>query len=86
MKISADNFTQTPRPVSQIIAGPIDHPSRTAGSVAKTDLVSQLQQTLKAMPEVDLARVCEIKATLEMGEPLLDCRVLASAIIDFYRR
>ncbi|WP_342754233.1 flagellar biosynthesis anti-sigma factor FlgM [Pantoea sp. MBD-2R] len=86
MKISAENLIHTTSPINQVIASAVESPGQAAVSVAETGLVSQTQQALKAMPEVDLARVSEMKAALENGTLSLDGNVLAKAMMDYYRR
>lgn len=86
MKISAENLIHTTPPVNQVIASAVENPASAAVSVAETGQVSQTQQALKAMPEVDLARVSEMQAALEEGTLLLDSSVLAKAMMDYYRR
>lgn len=86
MKISAENLVHTTSPVNQVIASAVENPTRAAVSGAETGAVSQTQQALKAMPEVDLARVSEMQAALEKGTLSLDSSALAKAMMDYYRR
>lgn len=48
--------------------------------------VTQAQQMLRDMPEVDLQRVAELKAALGRGELELDAESLSRSMMDYYRR
>ena len=71
------------RPVSQAIASDVANPDHAAVSVAET---AQGRQALRAMPDVDLARVSELQAAVKNGTLSLDSSVLAKAMMDYYRR
>ena len=83
MKISAESLVHTTSPVNQVIASAVENPARAVVSGAET---GQVSQALKAMPEVDLARVSEMQAALEKGTLSLDSSELAKAMMDYYRR
>jgi len=51
--------------------------------VSLSDALSQLEQTLSEVPEVDSARVEAIKAAIEEGSYQVDSQELARKMIDF---
>lgn len=48
--------------------------------------ISQAQQALRAMPDVDTQRVAELKTAIARGELAIDAESLARSMMDFYRR
>lgn len=48
--------------------------------------ISQAQQALRGMPEVDSQRVAELKAAISKGELDTDPASLAQTMMDYYRR
>lgn len=48
--------------------------------------ISQAQQALRSMPEVDSQRVAELKAAISKGELDTDPASLAQTMMDYYRR
>ena len=48
--------------------------------------ISQAQQTLRDMPDVDIQRVAELKAALRDGKLDLDADSLSRSMMDYYRR
>lgn len=60
-------------------------PSRSAQTdkVSLSDALSQLEQTLSEVPEVDSARVDAIKSAIEDGSYQIDSLELARKMIDF---
>ncbi|MBB4862041.1 negative regulator of flagellin synthesis FlgM [Pseudomonas nitritireducens] len=47
--------------------------------------LDEMQETLRAMPDVDQARVAEIRRALMNGELQNDTSVLASSILSYHR-
>ena len=65
-------------------------PATTAGSSSSSDTVelssqaqqlSRIQQDLQALPEVDAARVSEMREQISRGEYLVDAQAIAAKII-----
>jgi len=48
--------------------------------------ISQAQQTLREMPDVDTQRVADLKAAIRNGELDLDADSLSRSMMDYYRR
>lgn len=48
--------------------------------------VSQAQQTLRALTDVDSQRVAELKAAIRQGTLDLDAGSLSRSMMDYYRR
>ncbi|MEJ4043020.1 flagellar biosynthesis anti-sigma factor FlgM [Erwinia sp. SLM-02] len=57
-----------------------------AASSAPSAPISQAQQALRDMPEVDSQRVAELKAAIGKGELDTDPASLAKTMMDYYRR
>lgn len=55
-------------------------------SCEPTGPISQAQQTLRDMPDVDTQRVTELKAAMRNGELDLDADSLSRSMMDYYRR
>ncbi|WP_230625681.1 flagellar biosynthesis anti-sigma factor FlgM [Photobacterium leiognathi] len=49
-----------------------------------SQLLAQAKQPLSALPDVDMAKVEQIKAALNRGEISLDVDALSSAILQFH--
>ncbi|WP_305458492.1 flagellar biosynthesis anti-sigma factor FlgM [Photobacterium leiognathi] len=49
-----------------------------------SQLLTQATQPLSALPDVDIAKVEQIKAALNRGEISLDVDALSSAILQFH--
>ncbi|RFA30836.1 flagellar biosynthesis anti-sigma factor FlgM [Alkalilimnicola ehrlichii] len=47
--------------------------------------IGQMQQALRAMPDVDLEKVAEIKLALQRGEVSLDVEELARSVMAYHR-
>lgn len=47
--------------------------------------LDRMQQTLREMPDVDDARIAQIREALGSGELALDARMLASSIVSYHR-
>lgn len=47
--------------------------------------LDRMQQTLREMPDVDDARIAEIRRALGSGEISSDARLLASSIVSYHR-
>ncbi|PSV26200.1 MULTISPECIES: flagellar biosynthesis anti-sigma factor FlgM [unclassified Photobacterium] len=53
-------------------------------STIDSQLLAQAQQPLNALPDVDMAKVEQIKNALNRGEINLDIEALSSAILQFH--
>lgn len=47
--------------------------------------LDRMQQTLREMPDVDAARIAQIRLALGSGEIPADARLLASSIVSYHR-
>jgi len=87
MKILAEYMMQCSHPLNNVFAGAVEKTTQeTSVSLLPTDAISQPQQVLHAMPEVDTDRIYAMQAAIRNGELSLDCDLLAGAMMDYYRR
>ena len=57
---------------------------QTTSTAIDSQLLTQAIQPLNALPDVDIAKVEQIKAALNRGEINLDVEALSSAILQFH--
>lgn len=87
MKISAENLIQSSSAVNNVIASAVESPTQQVRvTCLQSGPVSQTQQALRAMPEVDTDRVSAMQAAIRNGELSLNSSSLAGAMMDYYRR
>ncbi len=77
-KIEGDKGTSTGSAAAGTIA-PGDTVQLTSGS----KLLERLEKSLASLPDVDSARVAEVKAAIENGEFEIDADAIADAMIRF---
>ncbi|WP_434139097.1 flagellar biosynthesis anti-sigma factor FlgM [Photobacterium leiognathi] len=58
--------------------------SNNTSTSIDSQLLAQAKQPLSALPDVDMAKVEQIKAALNRGEISLDVDALSSAILQFH--
>lgn len=88
MKITVSNL----RPVSSGLtttsekADDSKKTTTTAKIAESGSIISEAQQSLRQMPEVDEARVAEMKQAIASGELTPDSEKLARSMMDYFRR
>ncbi|MTD26961.1 flagellar biosynthesis anti-sigma factor FlgM [Erwinia sorbitola] len=58
----------------------------TVAASAAAGPISQAQQTLREMPDVDNQRIAELKTAISQGELDLDPQSLSRSMMDYFRR
>lgn len=79
--LAASEFAKTARGER---VSPVTEPSATA-PVNDSLRLDEMQETLRAMPDVDQNRVAEIRRALMNGELGNDTSVLATSILSYHR-
>lgn len=84
------NATNTPQKTAQSAPASDSakaQPAQTPQDVkVQTGPLADAQHTLQAMPDVDMARVAEMKAALQKGELKVDVDALSGAMMAFHRK
>ncbi|PSV21273.1 flagellar biosynthesis anti-sigma factor FlgM [Photobacterium leiognathi subsp. mandapamensis] len=85
-KIATTHFNQTQLTTAQqqSTTGQQTVAKQTASTAIDSQLLTQAIQPLNALPDVDIAKVEQIKAALNRGEISLDVEALSSAILQFH--
>lgn len=90
MKISAAQFnlTSTINKASSAeqMPGVAQEGSAVARSAAIDSVLGEAQTQLSALPEVDMARVAEMKEAISRGKISIDVDSLATAMQKYYQR
>ena len=85
-KIATAQFphTQLRSSEQQPSAQPVKNNVINTSTTIDSQLLAQAQQPLSALPDVDMAKVEQIKNALNRGEINLDIEALSSAILQFH--
>ncbi|KPA51361.1 LfgM [Photobacterium leiognathi subsp. mandapamensis] len=85
-KIATTHFNQAQLTTAQqqSTTGQQTVAKQTASTAIDSQLLTQAIQPLNALPDVDIAKVEQIKAALNRGEISLDVEALSSAILQFH--
>lgn len=85
-KVATSQFphTQLKPSEQQINPQPVKNNAINTPSTTDSQRLAQAQQPLSALPDVDMAKVEQIKNALNRGEINLDIEALSSAILQFH--